>query len=253
MKLRRVLWEVAHRCMADYRYEGDELTLFAQAHRWKQYWRMHVAPFVQGDVLEVGAGIGSNTSTLRSLSAGRWVCLEPDARLLAELRGNVATRVSSPVEVVCGTLKTLPTDQRFDTVLYLDVLEHIADDVAEMADAAQHMKRHGHLIVLSPAHQRLYSPFDRAIGHHRRYSRASLLRCTPPRAQPRLVRYLDSAGYLLSLANRLVLQQSRPTLPQIQFWDQRIVPVSRFIDPVLGFRCGKSILGVWQVDAQSSL
>ena len=239
--------------MADYRYEGDELALFVHAHNWKRYWLRHVAPFIKGDVLEVGAGIGSNTFRLRALSAGRWLCLEPDERLLSELRGKVAASLPSAAETVCGTVNSLPRDQMFDTALYIDVLEHILDDVAEMAAVAKHVRSNGHLIVLSPAHQLLYSPFDRAIGHQRRYNRTSLLRCTPPNAQPILVSYLDSAGYLLSLANRMILRQSSPTLHQIWFWDKYILPVSRFIDPLLGFRWGKSILGVWQVREESGI
>jgi ubiquinone/menaquinone biosynthesis C-methylase UbiE len=239
--------------MADYHYEGEELAIFAHAHNWKQYWISQLAPFVKGDVLEVGAGIGSNTAKLRSLSAGRWLCLEPDERLLSELRGRVATNLFSPVDVICGTVDVLPEDQLFDTALYIDVLEHISDDVAEIGAVARHLRGSGHIIVLSPAHQILYSPFDRAIGHQRRYNRASLLRCTPPSAQPILVSYLDSAGYLLSLANRMILQQSSPTLEQILFWNKYIVPVSRLIDPLLGFRFGKSILGVWQVGGEPSI
>jgi SAM-dependent methyltransferase len=233
--------------MSDYRYEGDELTIFAHAHNWKQYWVSQLATFVRGDVLEVGAGTGSNTSNLRCLSLGQWVCLEPDERLLAEFRGGIAKRLSSPVEIVCGTVDSLPSSSLFDTALYIDVLEHIPDDVAEMAAVARHIRSNGHIIVLAPAHQILYSPFDRAIGHHRRYNRTSLLRCTPPNAQPVLVSYLDSAGYLLSLANRLILQQSSPTLKQIVFWDNYVIPLSRLIDPLMGFRFGKSILGVWRL------
>lgn len=233
--------------MAEYRYEGDELAIFAEAHNWKQYWISQVASFIKGDVLEVGAGIGSNTTRLRHLSTGQWLCLEPDAQLFAELQWEVVPHVSAPIDAVCGTVSSLPEDKMFDTALYIDVLEHIPNDVTEIAAVAKHIRSSGHIIVLSPAHQLLYSPFDRAIGHQRRYNRASLLRCTPPNAQSIRVSYLDSAGYCLSLANRLVLHQSSPNLKQILFWDKYILPVSRLIDWVLGFRVGKSILGVWQV------
>jgi hypothetical protein len=67
------------------------------------------------------------------------------------------------------------------------------------------------------------------------------------------VSYLDSVGYCLSLADRLVLRQSSPSLEQILFWDEYILRVSRFIDPMLGFRVGKSILGVWQASEDQRL
>ena len=58
--------------------------------------------------------------------------------------------------------------------------------------------------------------------------------------------YLDSVGMLASLANRLFLKASMPTLKQIQFWDSKLVPPSRLLDPLTFFRVGKSVIGVWR-------
>lgn len=104
----------------------------------------------------------------------------------------------------------------------------------------------GHLIVLAPAHAYLMSEFDRAIGHYRRYDTASLTALTPQRFELVRLRYLDSCGMLASLANRWLSRQSLPTHEQIAFWDRRIVPVSRRLDPWLAHRLGKSILAVWR-------
>ena len=57
---------------------------------------------------------------------------------------------------------------------------------------------------------------------------------------------LDSAGFFLSLANRLLMKSSMPTHGQIALWDQVFVRVSTMLDPILGFRFGKSILMIWQ-------
>jgi hypothetical protein len=93
--------------------------------------------------------------------------------------------------------------------------------------------------------QWLYSPFDGAIGHYRRYSRQSLERAIPAGFERVAVKYLDCAGVLLSLANRLLLRSAYPTRKQIEVWDRAVVPVSRRLDPLIGFAAGKSILGVW--------
>jgi len=60
------------------------------------------------------------------------------------------------------------------------------------------------------------------------------------------MRYLDSAGLLASLGNRLLLRQAMPSAAQLRIWDSCLVPVSRGLDRLLGYRLGKSILGVWQ-------
>ena len=112
--------------------------------------------------------------------------------------------------------------------------------------ASHRIKPGGYLVVLSPAHPFLYTPFDQAIGHYRRYTRDSLLALNPPGLEVAQMRYLDSAGMLASLGNRLVLKQSMPTRRQIAFWDKFLVRVSTVSDSLLGFRLGKSVLGVWR-------
>jgi hypothetical protein len=61
--------------------------------------------------------------------------------------------------------------------------------------------------------------------------------------------YMDSVGMAASLANKVLLKKNMPTLNQIKTWDQFIVPVSRVIDPLLGWRLGKSVIGIWQRSA----
>ena len=231
---------------ADLPYVGNELELFAHARNWKQYWGAILRPCLSGDVLEVGAGLGTNTRLLHgapSSSVRRWVALEPDSRLLDQLRSATLEKV----EPRLGTLANLDASELFDTILYIDVLEHIPDDAAELRRSAAHLRAHGRLIVLSPAHQWLFSPFDAAIGHHRRYTRKSLKQTAEGIGSLRLERvwYLDSLGFFASAANRLLLHQSMPALRQILFWDRFLVPISRLVDPLLFHRFGKSVIGVW--------
>lgn len=229
--------------MSDFRYVGSELELFEKAFHWKAYWRDQLLPYLHGAVLEVGAGIGANTPWLAGAPA-RWVCLEPDAALCQQLRRNVAGLPN--VEVVSGTLADLGSAPSFDAILYLDVLEHIEEDRAELRNAAGRLRPGGSLIVLGPAHPWLFSPFDGAIGHHRRYTRASLRAIAPPDLAIALLRYLDAAGMLASLGNRLLLRRSMPSQAQILFWDQWLVPISRRVDGLLAHRVGRSILGIWR-------
>ena len=69
-----------------YEYVGGELDLFARAVNWKRYFRSELAPFIRGDVLEVGAGIGEPTRHLGDGRQRTWLCLEPDPRLAGRLR-----------------------------------------------------------------------------------------------------------------------------------------------------------------------
>jgi Methyltransferase domain len=232
-----------------FEYVGDELELFAGAVRWKRYFQSQLRSFIRGDVLEVGAGLGGTTKVLCQSAINSWTCLEPDTKLAGRLRADIAHDppfASRPIHVTTGTMADVSPAALFDTILYIDVIEHIENDRAELLAAAQHLSRGGHLIVLSPSHNWLYSPFDEAIGHFRRYTRASLREAAPQQLELVRLRYLDAVGLFASLANRTVLRSSAPTKSQIHFWDGYMVPMSRLVDPLLGYRVGKSIIGVWR-------
>ena len=93
-----------------------------------------------------------------------WTCLEPDA----ELAGRLARRLSDAglaFRVVRGTTADIPDEERFDCALYIDVLEHIADDRAELRRVSARLRPGGRLIVLAATYQFLFSAFDEAVGY----------------------------------------------------------------------------------------
>lgn len=221
-------------------YQGGELQLFEHARSWKRYWSSCIRPLIAGDVLEVGAGLGVNTSLLMNPQVRSWRCLEPDRKLAAEL-----ARRYPDTQITVGTTADV-VDAQFDAVLYIDVLEHIELDRQELERAAGLLRPGGRIVVLSPAHQFLFSPFDAAIGHCRRYNQRTLAAAAPPGCLQESIYYLDCGGMMTSLANRALLKQSMPTLAQIRVWDRFVVPLSRVIDPLLGYRVGKTIVAVWR-------
>jgi SAM-dependent methyltransferase len=227
-------------------YEGGELDLFLTAYRWKKYWSGKIRGHLGESVLEVGAGFGANTPYLYGPNQKNWVCLEPDPSLAARIPAQLAKFPwRNQVQTRVGTLADLSPEEHFDTVVYIDVLEHLEDDRGEMRQALLRLKTGGKIIVLAPAHPWLFSEFDRKIGHYRRYTKSSLRDCTPPGARLLELYYLDVIGLFASAANRLLLHQSMPTYQQIEFWDRWLVTSSRFIDPLVGFLAGKTVMGVW--------
>src|SRR6266481_6235923 len=125
--------------MADFAYVGSELDLFAGATTWKSYVRSQLRSYLSGDILEVGAGIGAATATFNDGTQRRWVCLEPDRALAARIKPSLPPELTN-CEVVVGTLADLGPKEQFDGILYMDVLEHIEADAAELQRAAAHLK-----------------------------------------------------------------------------------------------------------------
>jgi hypothetical protein len=231
---------------SEYSYIGGELHLFEHATNWKRYFAHNIRPYLGRSVIEVGAGIGANIGHLYDGQAD-WLCIESDPQLADRIRGRIERRELPPAcRVVVGTIGDLPERERATSVLYIDVLEHIKDDASEVSIAARHLEIGGHLIALSPAHQWLFSPFDAAIGHHRRYTAASCRTLTAPGLRLVALHYLDSIGTLASAVNKLLLRAHTPTKGQVLLWDRLMVPASRCLDPLIRHRLGKSILAVWQ-------
>lgn len=226
-------------------YVGTELDVFAHARNWKRYLRDVASPYLRGDVLEVGGGIGETSCAFRSEAQSSWTALEPDVLLASRLRKRVS-QLSRPVRVVAGTTASLRAEPLFDCIVYIDVLEHIEHDREELVAAAARLKPGGTIVVLSPAHQALFTPFDEAIGHYRRYNQRQLQALTPAGTRLIRLRYLDSVGLTLSLGNRLLLRSASPTVNQVVFWDRFCIPAARRIDPLFAWRVGKSILAVWR-------
>ena len=229
-------------------YTGNELDLFAKARNWKRYWSRLIRPYVRGDVLEVGAGLGANIPYLLHDEVRSLTAMEPDPALYERLEtarrtlqdARVATRRAALADSCAGP---------FDTICYVDVLEHIEDDCAELALASSRLEPGGHIVLLAPAHPFLYSSFDGAIRHYRRYTRAGVKRLSPPGCSLRLLRMADSMGFFAALANARWLRQPLPTARQIAVWDHILVRASTVLDPLLGYRLGKSLLAVWRKDS----
>jgi len=229
----------------NYSYEGGELDVFTLATNWKAYWASRVEQHVGSRVLEVGAGLGA-TARVLCKTQKKWIALEPDPALAQRMRDEIdAERLPPICEVRVGTLEDLDASEVFDTILYIDVLEHIQDDRGELEHAAARLDQGGSIVVIAPAHRYLYTAFDKAIGHFRRYDRRMITSLNPSGLKLSRFEYLDSVGFLASLGNRLLLNSSSPSASQIKVWDRLMVPLSRCLDPLLQRRFGKSILAVW--------
>lgn len=230
----------------EYQYIGEELKLFKEAINWKDYSFSQFSSFIKGNVLEVGAGIGTNTLTFlnrKDIKFDSWTATEIDTQqvqILTQLKTDGKFTDKHTVKQAY----VAELDEQFDTLIYIDVLEHIEDDKAEVLNALNALKPNGHLIILCPAHNWLFSPFDESIGHYRRYDKKRYLDILPKDFEMLRLRYLDSIGILASATNKLFLRKSYPTLQEVKFWDNYIVPISKITDGLLFYTLGKSVLMV---------
>src|SRR5580692_6846407 len=134
--------------MSEIPYIGSELELFAHATNWKSYFGGVLRPWLGRKVLEVGAGLGGTTAVLCSGNQEKWVCLEPDPALFTQLTARIeAGQLPACCEALKGITGDLPADEKYDTIIYIDVIEHIEMDRDELAVAKGLLAEKGHLIV----------------------------------------------------------------------------------------------------------
>ena len=132
-----------------------------------------IRPWIGARVLEIGSGIGTLSAFL--VDRTRLVLTDTRAEYLERLRQRFAGRSNVSVARLY-----LPDDhgtvagERFDSIICLNVLEHVDDDVGSLAAIRKLLGPSGRLVLLVPALPALYGTLDRALGHHRRYARGEL-------------------------------------------------------------------------------
>jgi SAM-dependent methyltransferase len=136
------------------------------------------APFARGTVAEVGAGIGTFSERLLGAGVDRLLLVEPEAACVTRLRERFGPdpRVTIAAETLPGSPALAELGGSCDLVLCQNVLEHIADDGGALRAMRDALSGTGVLLVLVPAHPRLFGALDRAYGHERRYTRERLVR-----------------------------------------------------------------------------
>lgn len=230
-------------------YPGKELKLFGKADNWKKYVSATINKYIRGDVAEIGAGTGNFSMFLYSDQVTSWTYVEPDKNFREILQHKIASKQlhAGPVqETLSATSSTL-----YNSILYMDVLEHIQNDRDEITMMIENLKPGGHIVILAPAYQYLYSEFDKEIGHFRRYTKKQLSNLFNQPDNIVYCEYIDTAGFITSLANRFLLRQKYPTQQQISIWNTLLVPLSVLTDKILLHSFGRSLILVWRNNRKS--
>ena len=230
---------------------AETLEILQAAPRYNRWQYSRIAPYLGHRVCEVGAGIGNMSTLLREIA--------PDLLLLTDMdpyyRDTLRHRYGSFPEVLVEEL-TLPDDSapnRFrryelDTVVALNVIEHIQEDVEALRCIAGMLRPGGRAVILVPALQTLYGSLDKELGHVRRYTRHSLghhMRLAGFRLET--VFYFNLVGTLGWWINARLRKVPRIPVEQLRYFDA-LVPILRLEDRVpLPF--GQSVIAIGVLDA----
>jgi SAM-dependent methyltransferase len=222
---------------------GFELAALEVAVNYRAGLVREFAPYVRGRVLEVGAGTGQiaeqllEQTALRSLTA-----IEPMAAHAALFRARLPG-----LPLIEGTIDDLPAGEAVDTIVSVNVLEHIGDDARELRSYRRMLAaRAGHLCLCVPARAELYATIDRTMGHHRRYQRREL-RALLVSAGFEVVRldYFNFAGYVGWWLSFRLLQRRHFDAPVLRLFDRRLFRLTHAVERWVGPPpIGQSLLAI---------
>jgi 2-polyprenyl-3-methyl-5-hydroxy-6-metoxy-1,4-benzoquinol methylase len=221
-------------------YAAADLETMREARRYAEHvfglFRQHIG----SRVLEVGSGIG--TFSLRLLEQAELVFgIEPNPHCAGPLREALGRH---PRFVLRETLleecdRQELASHRFDTVICVNVLEHIADDVAALRTFRDVLEPGGRVVIFVPAVQAAYGPLDAELGHHRRYSKPTLSRAFAAAGLDLvLLRYTNPIGLLGWLYNARILRTTAHSLTQVRLFERFVapwaLPLERLVAPPVG-------------------
>jgi SAM-dependent methyltransferase len=199
-------------------------------------------------VVEVGAGKGSFSELLWEQGPKSLALVEPSPSMFEQL--------SQTVKKFCGAVDLKLYNETFervapqirmqqqpDSIIYVNVLEHTADDQTEIRVIHETLGPGGRVFIFVPALSWLYGSFDREINHYRRYSRGGLeARCRAAGFRILVSRYFDLLGVLPWWIKYKLLQSRKMESATVRFYDQAVVPIARRIESKLEPPVGKNIL-----------
>lgn len=222
------------------KYEGKELEAMSFAINYHKWIIEELAPFFGHNIVEVGAGIGDLSALLLQTELKHLYAFEPSSNLFPLLGSRIEGL--SRVTAINEFFSPDHVPEAIDSVLYINVLEHIEDDHAELLMAYQALRDGGCLLLFVPALAWLFSEADRSVGHFRCYHMKPLVTLVEGVGfVVEKTRYFDLAGIIPWYVN-FVLLKNTFSAGRVALYDKVVVPPMRLFEKLITPPIGKNIL-----------
>jgi SAM-dependent methyltransferase len=220
-----------------------EFAALREANNYRAALLSEFDSYLHRNVLEVGAGIGQFTSELlRKPGIEKLASIEPDAAFCAQLRTQFPE-----LDLVQGTVSDLQSECDWNSILCINVLEHIENDETELAAYHRLLRpARGALCLFVPARPEIYAPIDRDFGHFRRYTRPVLRRKLEGAGfEISTLRYYNFVGYFAWWLSFCFLKKRSFDVSAVRLFDRAIFPlVHGFESHICAPPFGQSLLAI---------
>jgi SAM-dependent methyltransferase len=226
-------------------YVGKDLEAMSFAVNYHKWILEEFRPFLGKKLVEVGAGTGSFSEMLIEENPKNLALVEP-SEMFKFLEQNIsqietAARVNFYNSIFSETAHKF--DEKPDTIIYVNVLEHIEDDAGELRKVHETLESGGRCLIFVPALRALYGAFDEKVGHFRRYAKSEL-EDKVKAAGFKVVKskYFDFVGIFPWYVKYKLLKSDSLESGAVTTYDKFAVPVTKQFERFLKFPVGKNIL-----------
>jgi SAM-dependent methyltransferase len=228
-------------------YVGKDLEAMSFAVNYHRWILDEFRSYLGNDLVEVGAGTGSFTELLLEQRPRTLSAIEPSG-MYDMLVQNIAkfrteTAVNAYQAIFTQVASKIKEKNHPDSIIYVNVLEHIEDDAQELATVYETLPPKGRMFIFVPALPALYGNFDREVGHFRRYIKSDLeVKVTAAGFKILKSSYFDIAGIVPWWIKYQVFKASTLDQGTIKLYDKFAVPITRAIESAINPPLGKNIL-----------
>jgi SAM-dependent methyltransferase len=225
-------------------YSGEELDALAEARNYYGWIARRFAPYLGRRIVEVGAGIGTFAEHLRAAAPdARLTLVEPAANNWPHLSARFAGRPH--VTTRRGYLADAGEPGSADTVVAVNVMEHVRDDGAFLADAHRLLSPGGHALLFVPALPAIYGSLDEAFDHYRRYTKRGLAtRLRAAGLTPVSVAHTNLPGVLAWWMSGRVLRRRTVSARDAKLYDRWMIPWISRLERVWTPPVGQSLIAI---------
>lgn len=229
---------------ADFTYSGTELESLARARNYYRWLLRRFSPYVGAEVIEIGAGTGTFSEFLLSLpQVKRLRAIEPSTNNFPILAERLASEPRATV--VKGYLDDSASPASADSVVAVNVLEHVERDAEFVQRARDVVRPGGTLLLFVPAVPAIFGSLDTAFEHFRRYTRASLRHLLESAGwQIERLDYMNLPGIVPWFFAGKVLRWTSIKSSDARLYDRLVVPIAAAIEDRVGTPIGQSLIAI---------
>ena len=232
---------------ANEKYFGKDLEAMSFAQNYHRWILEEIFPYLGPKTAEIGAGMGNFSEfLLESNNIEQMFSYEPDKDMFEILQDKFAN--NPRIETINDFFSAQSvTDKKLDSVVLINVLEHIEKDERALSEINSTMTDNGHLLIFVPALQKLFSETDRVLGHFRRYQKAELrAKVESAGFKIKKLEYFDFTGIFPWFFVVRVLKKDPLVSANVDLYDKLAIPIIKRFEKVFSPPIGKNLILIAQ-------